>query len=111
MPTASSTVCASTTSFAAPLENGEAEAPPVYRLRKSFAVVHFEASGKGRIVFLPEGAELKVVGSSRLRQCCEVLRENQLYNIFETDLLGLWSMRVKKRSVRPVLARAVAACA
>jgi hypothetical protein len=111
MPTASSTVCASTTSFAASLEIAEAAAPLVYRLRKSFAAVHFEPSGKGRIVILPEGAVLKVVGSSRLPRCCEVLRENQLYNIFEADLFGLWSMRVKKRSVRPVLARAVAACA
>ena len=41
----------------APAEGGEAEAPRVYQLRKSFAAVHFELSGKGRIVFLPEGAE------------------------------------------------------
>jgi hypothetical protein len=97
--------------LAAPLEMDEVEAPRVYRLRKSFAAVHFEPSGKGRIVFLPEGAVLQVVGPSRLAQCCEILRENQLYNMFEEDLLGPWSMRVKKRSVRPILAAVVAACA
>jgi hypothetical protein len=105
------TACSTTTVFAAPLEMGEAEAPPVYRLRKTFAAVHFEPSGKGRIVFLPEGAVLKVVGSSRLAQCCEVLSENQLYNMFEADLLGPWSMRVKRRPARGILARAAASCA
>src|SRR5271170_4439052 len=100
-----------TITLATPKAVGEAEAPRVYRLRKSFAVVHFEPSGKGRIVFLGEGAKLQVVGSSRLCQCCEVLCENQLYNIFEVDLLGPWSMRLKKRPIRPVPARAVAACA
>jgi hypothetical protein len=97
--------------LAAPLEMGEPEAPRVYRLRKSFAAVHFDPSGEGRIVFLPEGAVLNVIGSSRLAQCCEILHENQLYNMFEADLLGPWSMRVKKRSVRPILAGVVAACA
>jgi|SRR5580658_4928047 hypothetical protein len=94
-----------------PAENGEAEAPRVYRLRKSFAVVQFEPSGKGRIVFLPEGAELWVVGASRMSQCSEVRCKGELYNIFEANLLGPWSTRVKKRSNRPVPARSVAACA
>lgn len=40
-----------------------------YRIRKSFPVVHFEQNGKGRIVFLPEGEELYVIGfSSHLRE-------------------------------------------
>jgi hypothetical protein len=89
-----------------PAESGEDQAPR-YRLLKSFAVVRFEASGKGLIVFLPEGAELRVVGSSRLRQCCEVLYENQLYNIFEADLSGPWSMPV--RSSRRGMVRVKAA--
>jgi len=101
--------CSTTTILTAPVEV-EAEAPR-YRLRKSFAVVQFEPAGKGRIVFLGEGAELKVVGSSRLAQCCEVLCENQLYNIFEVDLLGPWSIKLKRRPIRPGPARAVAACA
>lgn len=100
-----------TITLATPKELGEVEVPRQYRLRKSFAVVHFEPSGKGRIVFLGEGAKLEVVGSSRLSQCCEVLCENQLYNIFEADLLGPWAMRLKKRPLRPVPAGVVAACA
>src|SRR5271163_1752961 len=103
--------CATTTSFAAPMEVGEAEAPRMYRLRKSFAAVHFETSGKGRIIFLPEGAQLTVVGSSRLPGCCEVLSENQLYSIFETDLWGPWAMRLKGGRIKPVPARPIAACA
>jgi hypothetical protein len=97
--------------LAAPAESSEDQAPRVYRLRKSFAVVHFELSGKGRIVFLPEGAELKVVGSSRLSQCCEVLCENQLYSIFEADLSGPSVMRLKRGPTKPVPARAAAASA
>jgi hypothetical protein len=60
----------------------------MYLIRKSFAAVHFEPTGPGRIVFLPEGAELSVVGPSRLCGCVEVLCENRLYNIFKADLLG-----------------------
>jgi hypothetical protein len=104
-------VCSTAMRLAAPLEVGEAEAPPMYRLRKSFAVVHFDPSGKGRIVFLLEGAELKVVGSSRLPGCCEVLSGNELYNIFETDLTGPWGMRLKSGRLKPAPARPVAACA
>jgi hypothetical protein len=96
--------------LAAPAESGEAQAP-LYRLRKSFAAVHFEPSGKGRIAFLREGIELSVVGPSRLSQCCEVLYEAQFYNMFEADLLGPWASRLKRRVIRPVTASAVAACA
>jgi hypothetical protein len=111
MATAGSPTTLTTSGFSTPIEVGHAEAPRVYRLRKSFAVVQFEPAGKGRIVFLPEGAELKMVGSSRLAQCCEVLCENQLYSIFEVDLFGPWSTKLKRRPTRPVPVRAVAACA
>jgi hypothetical protein len=93
--------------LAVPAENGDCQAPRVYRLRKSFAVVHFEPAGKGRIVFLPEGAELTVVGASRLRECREVRCENQLYNIFEADLLGPWSASVGSRRTAPGRAKAM----
>ena len=64
----------------------------VYRIRKSFAAVHFEQPGKGRIVFLPEGAKLSVIGSSScLCEGIEVMHEKQLYNVFKADLLGRWS--------------------
>jgi hypothetical protein len=78
-----------------PLGVGPAEtqalATPMYQIRKSFAVVHFEPAGQGRIVFLPEGAELEVVGPSCLCGCFEVLCENRLYNMFQADLLGPWA--------------------
>jgi hypothetical protein len=70
----------------------QAPATRMYRLRKSFAVVHFEQTGKGRVVFLPAGAELRVTESSScLCECCEVMYDGQLYNIFIRDLLGPWS--------------------
>jgi hypothetical protein len=95
--------------LAAPAENREAQAPRVYRLMKPFAAVQFEAEKKGRIVFLPEGAEVRIAGPSVLCKGFEVVCENQRYNIFQEDLLGPWAIRVKNRPIRPV--RAVAACA
>jgi hypothetical protein len=77
------------------IENGQAEAPRIYHLRKSFAVVQFEETGRGRIVFLPEGADLRIVGPSRLDKCYEVVCDNQRYNIFKEDLLGPWSTPVR----------------
>jgi hypothetical protein len=78
-----------TTCRSAHAEKIEAPAARVYRIRKSFAAVHFEHTGKGRIVFLPRGAKLSVVGSSScLREGFEVMYERQLYNIFKADLWG-----------------------
>jgi hypothetical protein len=46
-------------------------------------------AGKGRIVFLPETTEVRVIGpSSCLREACEVIFENELYNVFEIDLMA-----------------------
>jgi hypothetical protein len=82
-----------------------------YRLRKSFAAVHFEEAGKGRIVLLPEGAEVRVVGLSSLAGCCEIMFENRLYNMFKADLLGIWTSPTKSRPIQPAKALAVGACA
>lgn len=97
--------------LAAPAENGAAQAPRVYRLRKCFAVVQFDLEGKGRIVFLPEGADLRVVGPSDLCKCVEVLCGNQRYNIFQEDLLGPWSMPVRSSRRGMVRIKPVGACA
>jgi len=97
--------------FAAPVEDQDNQAPQSYRLGKPFAAVQFDADAKGRIVFLPAGAEVRIVGPSALCKCVEALCGNRRYNIFQQDLLGPWSTRVKKRSNRPVPARSVAACA
>lgn len=106
---------------AAPTVKGEAPAMRAYRIRKAFAVVHFEAEGKGRIVFLPEGAKLRIVGPSRLSECFEVLCEDQLYNIFKVDLLGPWSNPIRRTPItggpiktsrmKPIRALAMGACA
>jgi hypothetical protein len=87
----------------------ESKAPTgrTYRTKTSFVAVHFDQAGKGRIVFLPEGATLRVVGpSSCLREAFEVRFENELYNVFEIDLVA--------RSIcEPIRARslAIAVCA
>jgi hypothetical protein len=98
-------VAASTTRIGASAENSEGPAARAYRIRKSFAVVHFEQtvdlSAKGRIVFLPEGAELRVIGSSCMSGCFEVLCQNRLYNIFKEDLLGPWSSLIKSSLIKP----------
>jgi hypothetical protein len=90
----------------------EAPVTRAYRTKRSFAAVQFEPAGKGRIVFLPQGAELLVIGSSRLCECFEVLFENQLYNIFKEDLLGPCSTPIKSNSIKPIPALvAIGACA
>jgi hypothetical protein len=73
----------------------ENPAARVYRTRKSFPAVHFEQAAKGQIVFLPGGTELSVVGPSSLAGCFEVLCQKRLYNMFQVDLLGIWSTPVK----------------
>jgi hypothetical protein len=78
--------------------------PQQYRLRKCLSVVQFDQTAKGRVVFLPEGTELCVVGPSRLRGCLEVLRGRQLYNIFKVDLLGPRFASVESKSA-PVEAK------
>jgi hypothetical protein len=90
---------------AAPTEIGEDPATRAYLLRKPFAAVHFEPAGNGRIVFLPEGAELRVTGSSRLCDCFEVLYQDQLYNIFKIDLLGPWATPAKATPAKAIPAK------
>ncbi len=86
----------------------ETLAKGTYRLRKAFAAVHFDqADGKGRIVILPEGAELRVTGPSSLRECYEVVFEDRCYSIFKVDLLGPRSSRIE--SLRTLAAERVCA--
>jgi hypothetical protein len=60
-----------------------------YRTQTSFVAVHFEEPGKGRIVFLPNGAALRVIGpSSLLPEGVEVEFEHRIYNVFKTDLVA-----------------------
>jgi len=95
-----------------PIEKSAARTTRMYRLGKPFAAVQFEPAGKGRIVFLPEGAEVHVIGPSCLCKCFEVMFETQLYNIFKVDLLGPWSTLIEPDPIKPILALAtVGACA
>jgi len=111
------TVTSSTTTILGEsIEKSFGSATQMYRLRKSFAAVHFEPAGKGRIVFLPQEAEVLVIGPSCLCECFEVMFENQLYNLFKVDLLGPWSTTIKPKPVKPkpikpARALAVGACA
>ena len=80
-----------------------------YRTKTSFVAVHFDQAGKGRIVFLPEGAMLRVVGlSSSLRKAFEVMFENELYNVFEIDLVARSTLIYEPIRAK---SRAIAACA
>jgi hypothetical protein len=97
-----STVAPSTTKIRGEsIENGECPGKSVYRTRKPFAVVYFEEAGKGLIAFLPEGAEVHVIGPSSIEKCLEILFENRRYNIFKADLLGPWAVPVVPTSIQP----------
>jgi len=95
-----------------PRVTSEKNNPPAtrtYRTKTSFVAVHFDQAGKGRIVFLPKGAELHVIGpSSCLRGGFEVMCEERLYNVFEIDLVARSVLSFDP--IRTTL-RAVAACA
>ena len=76
-----------------------------YRTKTSFVAVHFNRSGKGRIVFLPFAAELRIIGpSSCLREGFEVAFEHRHYHIFEIDLTAR-SLRIGE----PIRSRVAAA--
>jgi hypothetical protein len=90
-----------TTPILAALTEREVPAPAAYRIRKGFAVVQFDGAAKGRIVFLPEGAELRLIGPSCLSKCFEVACETQRYNIFQADLLGPWSTLIQPIPMKP----------
>jgi hypothetical protein len=83
------------------IKNVDSAVTSAYRTRKSFAVVHFEEAGKGLIAFLPEGAEVRVIGPSSIGKCLEILFENRRYNIFKADLWGPWAVQVDPILVRP----------
>jgi hypothetical protein len=99
-----------------PLERCVGAVTQMHRLRKSFAAVYFIPAGKGRIVFPPQGAGVRVIGSSCLCGCLEVMFENQLYNLFKVDLLGCRSTFINHKPAepeptKPVRALVVGACA
>ena len=80
----------SSTALPPGVTSNESDAPAgrKYRTTTSFVAVHFDQAGKGRIVFLPFGAMLHVIGqSSCLPQGFEVVFEQLHYNVFEIDLL------------------------
>ncbi len=95
--------------ISATINESNAPAMRAYRTRTSFVAVHFDRSGKGRIVFLPAGVKLHVIGpSSCLSEGVEVMFENRIYNVFEVDLEARSRLiRVPVRMQR----RPVAACA
>jgi len=104
-PFASSTAALST----ATSDESKAPATRAYRTRSSFVAVYFPESGKGQIVFLPKGAMLRVLKpSSCLPEAFEVWFENQIYNVFEIDLLARSSVIPDPMRAK---GRAMAACA
>lgn len=93
------------------IDKREVQTPRAYRTKKPFAVVQFDRAGRGRIVSLPEGAKLHLIGPSCLRECFEVAHESQQYNIFKVDLLGPWSTPIQNGRIVSIAAGVVAACA
>jgi hypothetical protein len=80
----------SSTTFLLGATSNESDVPAkrTYRTTTSFVAVHFDQAGHGRIVFLPFGAMLHVIGrSSCLPEGFEVAVEHLHYNVFEIDLL------------------------
>lgn len=98
--------------FDMPAEPGEPGIGQTYRLKKALATVHFDPCGKGRIVFLPQKADVCVSGPSALKGCCEVLYEHRLYHLFIADLLECWSYAIRSKRLDPIRpAASIGACA
>jgi|HubBroStandDraft_2_1064218.scaffolds.fasta_scaffold781578_1 hypothetical protein len=95
--------------FSATSDESGAPVTRAYRTETSFVAVYFPQPGRGQIVFLPEGAILRVLRpSSCLPEGLEVMFENRIYNVFEVDLTA------RSRLIRePIRTRRVimAACA
>jgi hypothetical protein len=91
------TPVASSMAFLPGLTSYESDGPAerTYRTTASVVAVHFDGAGKGRIVFLPVGAMLHVIGrSSCLPKGFEVVFEHRRYNVFEIDA------RVRSTAIR-----------
>jgi hypothetical protein len=102
-------VSSTATLFVATSEESKAPVTRAYCTKTSFVAVYFPEPGKGRIVFLPEGAILRVIRPSAcLPEGFEVMFENQTYNVFAVDLLA--RSRLVHEPTR-TLTRGVAACA
>ena len=70
-------------------DDSNAPSTRAYRSKTSFVAVHFDKAGKGRIVFIPFGVTLRVIGpSSLLPDGFEVQFEHLTYNVFEIDLVA-----------------------
>lgn len=100
-------VVSSTTMLSsAPSDESKAPATRAYRTKTPFAAVHFDQAAKGRIVFLPKGAILRIIGPSPfLGGGFEVTFKKRSYNIFEIDLITRSSLivdplRVTTRAVK-----------
>jgi len=86
-------VSSTATPFNATIDESQAPVTRAYRTKTSLVAVYFPEPGKGQIVFLPKEATLRVLSpSSCLPEGFEVLCENQIYNVFEIDLLARSSL-------------------
>src|SRR5580698_8565292 len=72
--------------FSATSDESGAPVTRAYRTETSFVAVYFPQPGRGQIVFLPEGAILRVLRpSSCLPEGLEVMFENRIYNVFDAS--------------------------
>jgi hypothetical protein len=78
------------------VSNGQA-----YRTEKPCVALRFKPEGKTAIVFLPQGAIVRVIQpSSCVREGFEVVFEEEVYNVFKVDLLTRCGKIVEPRRAR-----------
>ena len=93
---------------AATRKNSAAPLTRAYVTNTSFVAVHFDEAGKGRMITLPKGGTLRIVGPScYLREGCEVTFEKLIYHVFEIDLMTRSALIFERIGTKR---RAMAAC-
>ena len=69
-----------------------------FRLTKSLKAVKFDENGKGIMVELPVGADVRILGTSTIKGCLEILCDEERYNVFEKDLMSNSTARPRSLS-------------
>lgn len=74
-----------------------------FRLTKSLLAVQFDGGHCATLRRVPIGVDVRIVGSSAIVGCVEVVCEDERYHVFKEDLLrsaGVCSRGNKKESAR-----------
>ena len=94
---------------------GVASQPAVgglYRLGRSLGGRSVRFEGGGLHHYPPGKGEVRVTGSSTLRNCSDVTYQCRVYSVFNADLLGCWSTPLRSKRLDSIpAAAALGACA